>query len=49
MVDGYRDFIDYIATEVQAEEDKMDENIKMVLQECEDFVNVLFEVDNMLE
>jgi len=49
MVDGYRDFIDYIATEVQAEEAKMDENIKMVLQECEDFVNVLFEVDNMLE
>jgi hypothetical protein len=49
MVDGYRDFVDYIATEVQAEEDKMDENIKMVLQECEDFVNVLFEVDNMLE
>jgi hypothetical protein len=49
MVDGYRDFVDYIATEVQAEEDKMDENIKMVLQDCEDFVNVLFEVDNMLE
>ena len=49
MVDGYRDFVDYIATEVQAEENKMDENIKPVLQECEDFVNVLFEVDNMLE
>lgn len=49
MVDGYRDFVEYIVTEVQAEEEKMgDEDLK-VLKECEDFVNVLFEVDNMLQ
>lgn len=50
MVDGYKDFVEYIANEIHDEEEKVnDETLKMVLNECEDFVNVLFEVDNMLQ
>ncbi len=50
MADGYKDFVEYIVTELEAEDEKMDnEELMKALRECEDFVNVLFEVDNMLQ
>lgn len=49
MVNSYRDFVDYIGNETQGTEKDGDENFKKVLRECEEFVNVVFDVDEMLE
>jgi hypothetical protein len=49
MVNGYRDFVDYIGDETRGTEKESDEKFKEVLRECEELVCVVFEVDEMLE
>jgi hypothetical protein len=49
MVQGYRDFIDYIATELQNKGENIDdEDVMQVLKECDEFVQVLVDIDYML-
>jgi hypothetical protein len=39
MVQGYRDFIDFIATELQNKRENIDnEDVSHVLKECDEFV-----------
>lgn len=49
MVNGFRDFVDFVGVELQTSEEKMgDEEVMKALKECEEFVQVVVDVECLL-
>ena len=49
MVKGFRDFVDFVGVELQTSEEKMgDEQVMKALKECEEFVQVVVDVEYLL-
>jgi hypothetical protein len=49
MVKGFRDFVDFVGVELQTSEEKMgDKEVMQALKECEEFVQVVVDVEYLL-
>jgi hypothetical protein len=49
MVKGFRDFVDFVGVELQTSEEKMgDREVMEALKKCEEFVQVVVDVEYLL-